>query len=102
MATGLVEVVKRAAMESMENAQLCDLRYGEVVSISPLKVKVTNQFTIPSSLLVIPEHLTNHTVSVSIDFETKQMTINNALKLGDKVALLRRQGGQSYFILDRI
>jgi hypothetical protein len=36
-------------------------------------------------MLVVPERLTN-----------------GALKIGDKVALLRKQGGQSYFILDRI
>ena len=106
MSTGLVGAVKRAALDAMENAQLCDLRYGTVVDTSPLKVKVTSQFTIPSSLLIVPEHLTKHTVSVTVDWGevsgTKKMTINNALKVGDKVALVRKQGGQSYFILDRI
>lgn len=152
MSTGIIEIVKQAAKDVMENSQMCDLRFGTVVSTSPLKVQVTNQFTIPSSLLIVPEHLTNHTVSVSIDWGTsyngehnhevsgsttptsggsgegkydshshtftdtssdggyhnhsisgtRQMTINNALKVGDKVALLRKQGGQSYFILDRI
>ena len=33
---------------------------------------------------------------------TKTLTINNALKVGDKVTLLRQSGGQIYFILDRI
>ena len=124
MSTGLVGAVKQAALGAIENAQMCDLRYGTVVSTSPLKIKVTSQFTIPSSLLIVPEHLTNHKVSVSIDWDTgsksggsgessfashthtvsgtKTMTINGALKVGDKVALLRKQGGQSYFILDRI
>ena len=124
MSTGLVGAVKQAALDAIENAQMCDLRYGEVVSTSPLKVKVTNQFTLPSSLLIVPEHLTNHTVSVSLNWTTestsggsedtlfashdhklsgtKTMTIYNALQTGDKVALLRKQGGQSYFILDRI
>jgi hypothetical protein len=102
MASGLVGAVKQAALDAMENAQLCDLRYGKVVSTSPLKIQVTNQFIIPSSLLIVPEHLTNHKVSVTLDNETKTMTIRGALKVGDKVALLRKQGGQSYFILDRI
>ena len=124
MSTGLVGAVKQAALSAIENAQMCDLRYGTVIDTSPLRVQVTNQFTIPSSLLIVPEHLTNHTVKVSIDWDTentsgeveeepftqhkhgisgtKTMTINGALKVGDKVALLRKQGGQSYFILDRI
>lgn len=145
MSTGLARAIKLASLEAMENAQMCDLRYGEVVGVSPLKVKVTNNFIIPSSLLVVPEHLTDRTVDITLNWETdtesfgnsevpqdtavlglgvvgrmllgkgksanehshtvsgtKTMTIHGALKLGDKVALLRKQGGQSYFILDRI
>ena len=104
MATGIIDVVKRAALEAIANEQMCDLRYGTVTNTSPLRVQVTSQLTIPSSLLVVPEHLTNYKVKVTMDGDTsnKTMTINNALKTGDKVALLRKQGGQSYFILDRI
>lgn len=115
MATGLIKVIKQAAMDAVNNSQMCDLRYGKVVSTAPLKIQVTNQLTIPSSLLIVPEHLTDHKVSVSLNWNTesaeehshvvsgnKTMTIHNALKTGDKVALLRKQGGQSYFILDRI
>jgi hypothetical protein len=32
----------------------------------------------------------------------KKIFIHNKLKVGDKVALLRRQGGQDYYILDRL
>lgn len=102
MSTGLIEIMKRTSLDAMHNAQMCDLRYGKVVSTKPLKVQVTNVFTIPESLLVVPEHLTNYSVSIKIDDETKNIWVYNALSVGDKVALLRKQGGQSYFILDRI
>lgn len=145
MSSGLVEIIKRASLEAVDNAQMCDLRFGTVVGVSPLKVQVTNQFTIPSSLLIVPQHLTNYTVPVSFDWITEDeadhthnyigstqqaeghshnfegttmggskhyhkvtstadrtITIHNALNIGDKVVLLRKQGGQSYFILDRI
>ena len=102
MSTGLVGAIKQAARDYIDNVKMCDLRYGKVTSVSPLKVQVTNQFTIPSSMLIVPERLTNHTVTVKLDNVTKTMTVNGALKIGDKVALLRKQGGQSYFILDRI
>ena len=101
MSTGLVKIIKQVALEAMDNAQMCDLRYGKVVSTSPLKVQVTNLFTIPSKLLVVPKSLTDYEVKVNLDGE-KTLTIHNALKVGDKVALLRKQGGQSYFILDKI
>jgi len=128
MATGLIDIMKRAALDATDNAQMCDLRYGKVVSVKPLKVQVTNLFTIPEALLVVPEHLTDYEIKVTTDGygwftdnksggsdeasfashnhginETKKtIKIHGALKVGDKVALLRKQGGQSYFILDRL
>ena len=133
MATGMIDIMKRASMDAVDNAQLCDLRFGTVTSTSPLKVQITNQFTLPADLLIVPQHLTTHTVSVGVNWETsedthshaatdsegggcsvhddthshnvsgtKKMTIYNSLKTGDKVALLRKTGGQAYYILDRI
>lgn len=103
MATGLLDIIKRTTLNVMSNEQLCDLRYGTVVKTDPLQIRVTNVLILPSSVLVVPEHLTDHTVSITDELlVTKTITINNALKVGDTVALLRKHGGQSYFILDRI
>lgn len=124
MASGLLEVMKLASQQANEAGQPTDLRIGTVTSIKPLKVQVSTQFTLPASLLIVPQHLTKYTVDVTVDWDTqsksggsgesafsshsheingtKKMTIDNSLKVGDKVALLRKQGGQSYLILDRI
>lgn len=125
MASGLIDIMKRASMDAMNNAQMCDLRYGTVVSITPLKIQITNVFTLPESLLIVPQHLTDYELEITpIDWLTEnrsggssyssfeshnheikgknKIKVHNALKIGDKVALLRKQGGQSYFILDRI
>lgn len=110
MATGLIEIMKRASMDAVENAKPCDLRYGTVISTSPLKIQVTNEFILPPSVLIVPRHLSDFTMAidlkVDIDDETTKtvnsMKIYNALKVGDKVAMIRQAGGQNYYILDRI
>ena len=119
MASGLVSLIKQIAMEAVDNSKIPDLRFGTVISESPLKVQVTNQFIIPSSMLIVPQHLTDYEVEITtsgygwetkdnlghthgIDINKLKMKIHNKLKSGDKVALLRKQGGQSYFILDRL
>ena len=115
MATGLIDIMKRAALDATDNAKPCDLRYGTVTSTSPLEIRVVNQFVLPESMLVVPEHLTDHKVSVTVNWSTetaeshahkvsgkKEVTVHGALKVGDKVALLRKQGGQSYFVVDRV
>ena len=102
MASGLLEVMKLASQQANEAGQPTDLRIGTVTSINPLKVQISSQFTVPSTLIIVPQSLTEHKVKVKIDGVEKTITIYNELKIGDKVAMLKKQGGQSYLILDRI
>jgi hypothetical protein len=123
MATGLIDIMKRAALDANESNKPADLRFGKVVSTSPLKVEITNQFVLPASILIVPEHLTDHEVEVTVtsDYGWKtentncytnhkhditvnkqKLKIHGALKVGDKVAVMRKQGGQFYYILDRL
>lgn len=66
MSTGIIETIKIAALEAVENSKPCDIRFGTVSSISPLKVKVSNDFIIPESLLVVPEHLTDYSMIANV------------------------------------
>ena len=114
MSTGLIKIIKQACMDSIHNSQLSDVRVGTVINIAPLKIQVSSQFIIPTSMLIIPEHLTDHTVKVTVEWETeneshkhaiegeKTMTVHSGLKIGDKVALQRKTGGQVYYVLGRI
>ena len=124
MARCLSDAIKRASLDASEAGKPCDLRFGTVVSVTPLKVKITDTFTLPESLLIVPQHLTDYTVPVVTDWTTsnssggsgessfslhnhkidgtKTMTICNALKVNDQVALIRQHGGRSYLIIDRI
>lgn len=117
MSTGIINIMKRAAIDAVENGKPCDVRYGTVASVKPLKIQVTPNFILPESLLTVPQHLTDYQVTVSFDWDTedtdghthelssdktKTITIHNALKVGDRVALLRLQGGHSYLIQDRL
>lgn len=129
MSSGLIDIMKRSALDAVEAGKPCDLRYGTVISIAPLKVRVTNQFIIPKSMLIVPEYLTDYEIEVTVKpdygwntqnrsggsgeaaftshnhdiyFERKKILIHGALKVGDKVVLLRQAGGQHFLILDRL
>lgn len=102
MGRTLSGAVKLISQQNVENKQLCDLRFGTVTKVSPLNVKISTQLTLPQSVLIVPERLTDHKIKTLIDGVEKTITIKNALKVGEKVALIRKTGGQSYFILDRL
>ena len=73
MSSGLIDIMKRAANDANEAGQPCDLRYGTVISVKPLKVQVSQQFTIPSSMLIVPQMLTNYKVPVSLNWVTEKV-----------------------------
>ena len=124
MSRSLSGAIKMISKASSDQSKPTDIRYGTVVSTSPLKVQISAELTLPQSVLVVPRSLTDYTVSVSVNWNTtsesggagdsafashnhgingtKSITIHNGLKVGDKVLLLRQQGGQSYIILDKI
>lgn len=107
--TELAKVIKTLAKEQNDADSPATVCTGTVVSASPLSVQVDQRFTISAGNLIIPQHLTNYTVSAagstaSSDGHThtiSSITINNALKAGDKVVLIRQAGGQKYLIIDR-
>lgn len=99
MASGLIDIMKRAAIDAEESATPVDLKYGTVSQTEPeLCVRITPVFILPAALLVVPENLTDHEIKLN----NNTFIMYNGLQVGDKVALLRERGGGKYFILDRV
>lgn len=97
----------------------CALVEGTVISTSPLKIQITNdaKLIIGAASTVIPQHLTNYSVTVTIPasgghsqyagdgvhtHKEVTMTIYNGLKQGDKLHLLAVQNSKKYFALGRV
>lgn len=76
-------IIKKAAMEAVNNSKPVGVEYGKVISISPLKIFIDQKKTLTNLQLVI----------------TKTV---ESLVVGDKVIILREQGGQKYVIIDRV
>lgn len=134
MARNIVDAIKRASIAANEASQPTDLRYGTVTSENPLEIRISSNYILPESVLVVPQHLTDYELKVTIKDEyewktepqymsleevgqyellthshdhdikidEKKIKVHGALKIGDKVALLRAAGGQSFYILDRL
>ena len=113
--TDLYNSIKISAIKAVEASQPCDFLYGEVTSISPLKIMVEQKMTLGSAQLVLTRNVTDYSVEATIDWNTedadthnhnivgvKKITIHNGLNIGDKVVLLKKKGGQKYLILDKV
>lgn len=119
-----VEVVKQAAVEAVEAGKPVNIVFGTVVSASPLKIQVDQKSIYTSKMLILTRNVTNYTISMTVDHQTedtsggsgdaafeahhhaytgtKSFLVLNALKAGEKVLLLRVQGGKKFVVIDRV
>lgn len=103
-ANDLIKLIKQAAIEAVEVSKPVAVCYGKVMSISPLKINVDQKINLGESQLILTRNVTDYKIKMSLEDDTnkKTYTVYNSLVVGDSVALLRLQGGQSYLVMDKI
>lgn len=120
-----LQVIKKAAMEAVANSAPADIVYGTVLSVSPLSVYVDQKKTLEAEFLVLTRNVTDFDTEVTVNWRTentsgggggydafsshshaisgrKPIRVHNALKVGEKVAMIQMSGGQEYLIIDRV
>ena len=108
----MVEAIKNIARGAGAANPPCTFMFGMVVGIEPLTVQVDNRFFISGSTLVLmkscinAEHNTHrHKIISSVTKERLEMETDDkdeeyyGLAVGDKVALIRENGGQRFLVL---
>lgn len=96
----------------------CEIVQGTVVSTAPLEIQIAGdeKLLIHTTSVIIPRHLTDYQVPVSIPesgghsqysgsgvhSHDVEMTVHNALQVGESVHLLVVQQGKKFFALDRV
>lgn len=77
MSTGIIETIKRVALNAFEASNPVKLLFGKVISTDPVEIQVSDLLTLTKEFLVI----------------------NGSVSKGDTVTLIRCQGGQQYVVL---
>lgn len=114
MYSGIIPIIKQAAVDAVNATQPVEFTFGTVTSVSPLKIQVTPKLVLGAGNLVLSGAVTKksiggtatgstetangHTHSVKIPVT---VIIDNSLKKGDSVILVRIQGGNKYLVLEK-
>lgn len=127
-AVEFVKIIKRAALDAVDASKPVQVCFGKVTSVSPLQILVDQKFTLGKAQLILTRNVTDfktmitggnnqnyyyvgtppNTSTVPVDPSHRhaigkiEITVHNGLVVGDKVILLRQQGGQKYIVVDRI
>lgn len=96
------EGIKKLAMSAIENSQPCDVCFGTVSAVNPLAIQVEDlKMTLGASFVTVPDYLKDWTIQVTVDGKSGTGVLPWALKVGDRVILVKKAGGQKYVILGR-
>jgi len=134
----LLQIMKQASFDAVEEGKPVNLVYGVVEKVSPLEVRVDQKLLLTKNFLVLTRNVMDYDVEMEFSHETelsgayehkhsvstsggsgasdtnkqpshkheyrgkKTYHVLNGLHVGERVVMIRMQGGQRFLILDRI
>lgn len=111
----LVALIKKAALDAVEESKPTNIVYGEVLSVNPLKISISQNLILTNAQLILTRNVVDYELDVTVSWQAeevldhthsingkKKITIHNGLVIGDKVILLQIQGGQQFIVLDKV
>lgn len=135
MASGIVDVMKEAAMGAYEASKPMTIMYAQVTAVDPIEITINPSITLKEAdgQIKLARQVTDYDTSISLigpadegdtvwrteekgggsgeasyeshyhDITGKhRITVHNKLKVGEKVILVRMQGGKEYLVIDRV
>jgi len=98
-----------------KESDYADIMYGKVISADPLKIQTSNQMILSESFLVLGRQVTKHQERIKVLSHHDQIQdisgnrpdvsevieIDGTLKKDDQVIMIRFNGGQQFFVLER-
>lgn len=124
--TEFLKQMQEVVKNTNEAGQPADYVFGTVTKASPLQIQVSQKIVLTDAQLALTRNVTDYEVNVSItgwktqvksggtnaeafashnhdiEISGQKMTIHNALKVGDKVVMMKQKGGQQYLVIDRV
>ncbi len=113
----MIQIIKQAAIEAVEQSSPMSIAYGTVTKANPLEINVEQRMNIKGDMILLTSNVIDKEVEVEVNDKTeeggtgphiheykgiKKHIHKKSLKVGERVLLLRVQGGQKYIVLDRL
>lgn len=108
---GMIDIIKQASVGAVGASSPAAITFGEVLNVNEIKIKIDQKLILNKEFLIVPESLTKYEIDLthahavtggSTSNSLNKIIIREGLNIGDKVILLRVQGGQSYIVLDKV
>ncbi len=115
----LINAIKKISVEANEATDPTRIIFGVVTKTEPLTILSEQRLTINENRLILCSNVIEKSAEETFDIYTesircgesshkhkifgkKAILLNNGLKEGEKVIMIRLQGGQNFLVLDRV
>lgn len=114
----LTQIIKQIAVDAIETKKPLDVLIGNIISVEPLKINLSQFIDIKEDMMVVPSEYKEHEEKIIIpeqkinlldeneeekEYTIKEQEINikipTKLELGMPVYLLRFSEGQKFYLL---
>jgi hypothetical protein len=82
---GMIDLIKKTAIAAVESRNPVNLLFGTVVNPNPLEIQIHQKLTLTKEFLIVTE-----------------TAFQKGLIVGDRIVLLRMQGGHQFLVLDKV
>lgn len=76
MSEQLLNIIKKAAKEAIDEATPSNVMFGTVTNTSPLTINIEQKLNLTSEFLVLTKNVVDYTVDVSMDWSTETRNLN--------------------------
>ena len=80
----LVESMKTAALEAMENSDPCCIMFGQVINTSPLQIQVNSKLILDEQVLKLTRNVTDFITEVTVEWVTETELTKHSHSMGKK------------------
>lgn len=117
----IIRMVKKAALDVINATKPTEVYFGTVKVVKPLTIDVEQKNSLVDGDnvdLVLTNNVKDHYVDITVSHNTetetctvghkhkysgrKKILMHYGLQVGEKVILIRVQGGQKYIVVDRL
>jgi hypothetical protein len=95
-----IENIKRIVIQAMEAGDPCDVIPGTVVRENPVEIQLSDKIVLFQSQILVPEQLKDHNRIMNIPgLGEVTVEVKGEVKMGKRVLLLQKRGGQQYVVI---
>ena len=97
----IAEAIKKCACDAIGATIMCDVVFGKVIAEEPFRVQV-GELVLEGDVLTVPEGMLYRDFKINHGTYEKRIVINEGIKEGDVIALMRKSGGGNYIAFAKL